>query len=156
MFSPQRQIRPAPTGAPNQTIQILQGQPNPTPSKLHFIHKWCSNLILVLINNGQIQLQQQIQQPQQRLVFLQPVQQPNGQLTYIQSQQHQQQIQPKPQQVSFLCFPEFNNFIVTETSSCPSSTTIIIHRQSNWTFSNVQNWIKWFATSKKSNLFAFS
>jgi len=81
--SPQRQIRPAPTGAPNQTIQILQGQPNPTP---------------ILINNGQIQLQQQIQQPQQRLVFLQPVQQPNGQLTYIQSQQHQQQIQPKPQQ----------------------------------------------------------
>ena len=59
-----------------------------------------SNWILVLINNGQIQLQQQIQQPQQRLVFLQPVQQPNGQLTYIQSQQHQQQIQPKPQQVS--------------------------------------------------------
>ena len=39
VFSPQRQIRPAPTGAPNQTIQILQGQPNPTPSKLHFIHK---------------------------------------------------------------------------------------------------------------------
>ena len=33
IFSPQRQIRPAPTGAPNQTIQILQGQPNQTPSK---------------------------------------------------------------------------------------------------------------------------
>lgn len=78
--SPQRQIRPAPAGAQNQTIQILQGQSNQTP---------------ILINNGQIQLQQQIQQPQQRLVFLQPVQQPNGQLTYIQSQQ---QIQPKPQQ----------------------------------------------------------
>jgi len=45
-----------------------------------------------------------MQQPQQRLVFLQPVQQPNGQLTYIQSQQHQQQIQPKPQQVSFFVF----------------------------------------------------
>ena len=89
-------------------------------------------MILVLINNGQIQLQQQMQQPQQRLVFLQPVQQPNGQLTYIQSQQHQQQIQPKPQQVSFLCFVEFDNFfIVTKTSSCPSSTTIIIHRQSD-------------------------
>jgi len=112
--SPQRQIRPAPTGAPNQTIQILQGQPNP-----------------ILINNGQIQLQQQIQQPQQRLVFLQPVQQPNGQLTYIQSQQHQQQIQPKPQQVLFSFFlRKVIIFLVTETSSGPASSTIIIDCQS--------------------------
>jgi hypothetical protein len=75
--SPQRQIRPAPTGQ-NQTIQILQGQ-NQTP---------------IVINSGQIQA------AQQRVVFLQPVQQPNGQVTYIQTQTTtQQQIQPKPQQV---------------------------------------------------------
>lgn len=75
--SPQRQIRPAPSGQ-NQTIQILQGQ-NQTP---------------IVINNGQIQA------AQQRVVFLQPVQQPNGQVTYIQANSAQQiHTKPQPQQV---------------------------------------------------------
>lgn len=104
--SPQRQIRPAPSGSQNQTIQILQGQ-NQTP---------------ILINNGQIQLQpshqQQIQQPQQRLVFFQPVHQPNGQVTYLQAPQQQQLIQPKPNQPRQL--------VVRQLQSQPSSSLNLI------------------------------